>query len=310
MSNKKSNWGWGIFIIPILILLVNNRGDFACNTSNKTASQRIAFTETKTDAKTHYNRGIEKARLGKNVEAIADFDTAIRLKPKYAEAYCERGKIKARISQVFASITDFDTAIRLKPKYAEAYYCRGMAKRALGERGAALTDFNTAILLKDGYVDAYISRGLLKYNYATAPDKQWLKWVPQMPTSIWEEETRKRKHEWCEAAISDFDAVIEINPKHVEAYCYRGMTRLEMGQYLAALPDFDTAIRLKPDYAAAYFYRGSVRHYLFGINYPLDGVNQEALQDWQTALKLATQAGDTELKNSVESTLNYYTTTD
>ena len=66
--------------------------------------------------------------LGQYFAAIADYDTAIRLKPDYAMAYMHRGNAKFGLGQYFAAIADHDTAIRLKPDYAWAYLCRGAAK--------------------------------------------------------------------------------------------------------------------------------------------------------------------------------------
>ena len=80
--------------------------------------------------------------------AIADYDTAIRLKPDYAKAYNNRGLAKDNLGQHLAAIADYDTAIRLKPDLAEAYYNRGIAKYNLGQYSAAIADYDTAIRLK------------------------------------------------------------------------------------------------------------------------------------------------------------------
>ena len=72
--------------------------------------------------------GFQRTRLGQHIAAVNDYDTAIRLKSDYADAYLNRGIAKDKLGQHIASITDYDTAIRLKPDFADAYLNRGLAK--------------------------------------------------------------------------------------------------------------------------------------------------------------------------------------
>ena len=110
--------------------------------------------------------------------AIADFDPAIELDPKYAIAYTNRGFAKRpgaiwteplptttgplnrsgtrhRLQQprqckekakgdLDGAIADYNRAIELNPKYASAYYNRGNAKEAKGDLDGAIADFKRA----------------------------------------------------------------------------------------------------------------------------------------------------------------------
>ena len=81
--------------------------------------------------------------------AIADYGTAIRLKPDYVSAYYSRGDAKAALGQYFAAIADYDTAIRLKPDDANAYSSRGFAKHMLGRISEAKQDYQKALKLAE-----------------------------------------------------------------------------------------------------------------------------------------------------------------
>ena len=219
-------------------------------------------------AETYLTWGNTKSDLGDYKGAIADYDSAIRLKPDYAGAYNNRGNAKQELGQHFAAIADFDTAIRLKPDYAGAYNNRGIAKGMLGQHFAAITDFDTAIRLKPDYAAAYSNRGLAKDKLGQYFD-----------------------------AITDFDTAIRLNPDDAIAYYNRGITKGKLGQHLAAIADFDSAIRLKPDYAEAYLNRGIAKALLSRIS--------EAKRDGRTALRLAKQAGDTGLITRLEGFLDF-----
>jgi tetratricopeptide (TPR) repeat protein len=45
------------------------------------------------------------------------------------------------------AIADYDTSIKLDPKYATAYYNRGNSRRAAGDRDGAVADFQQALKL-------------------------------------------------------------------------------------------------------------------------------------------------------------------
>lgn len=98
---------------------------------------------------------------GGNAEkALAAYDTAIQLKPDYAEVYNNRGNIKNGLGSHDAALDDYDEAIRLNPNLAEVYSNRGTMKFRLGEPAAALADLNEAIRLQPNFMHAYINRAI------------------------------------------------------------------------------------------------------------------------------------------------------
>jgi tetratricopeptide (TPR) repeat protein len=112
----------------------------------------------------------EQAKRGYFEKALENFGQAIRLDPKYAEAYFRRGTLRSNFGQKQKAIEDFDQAIRLNPKYAEAYNNRGIARAGLKDLKGAIADYDQAIRLDPKLAPAaYLNRGI---DRAELGDKQ------------------------------------------------------------------------------------------------------------------------------------------
>ena len=144
-------------------------------------------------AETYFMWGNTKCGLGDYKGAIADYDSAIRLKPDDATAYNNRGVAKNGLGQHFDAIADFDSAIRLKPDDATAYNNRGVAKSGLGQHFDAIADYDSAIRLNPDDAGVYSNRGNAKSDLG--------------------------QHV---AAIADYDSAIRLNPDHAAVYYNRG----------------------------------------------------------------------------------------
>ena len=81
-----------------------------------------------------------------------------------------------------------------------------------------------------------------------------------------------------------------------ETHVQRGLTKYFQGLYQSAIQDYDTAIRLKPDDAYYYCIRGDAKNLL--------KQRDDALKDFNTALKLPEAQGDAELSRSIRKSLN------
>ena len=96
--------------------------------------------------------GRGSAFLGKNDadSAIPDFERAIYLDPRFAEAYYLRGQAHAKKGFYYQTIIDATEAIRLRPDYAQAYNQRTVAYFKRNSLEHALADLNHAVKLDPG----------------------------------------------------------------------------------------------------------------------------------------------------------------
>jgi tetratricopeptide (TPR) repeat protein len=107
------------------------------------------------------NRGNAKLSLGNFKGAESDFANAIRLDPKYINAYSNRGLVRyTKLSDIQGAIEDFDMAIKLDPTDSQVYYNRGNAKLRAGKIPGALSDYDRALKLDPEFAAAYFNQGI------------------------------------------------------------------------------------------------------------------------------------------------------
>jgi tetratricopeptide (TPR) repeat protein len=105
----------------------------------------------------YYNRGVTKSLAGNKRSAIADYDRAIALDPRFVNAYINRGNAKATLGHARAAFADYDRAVALAPQDAYVYYNRGCAKYKFDRQADAMLDFERA-----GQLDPQFSLTVVK----------------------------------------------------------------------------------------------------------------------------------------------------
>jgi regulator of sirC expression with transglutaminase-like and TPR domain len=96
-----------------------------------------------------------------------------------------------------------------------------------------------------------------------------------------------------EAAIADYNLVLQLNPQDVYVFYNRGLAYLGTEEYEAAIADFDRAIQLNSKDADAFLARGDA--------YYGSGEYQSAIADHQQYLKLLPDAPNrTEVEAFIE----------
>ncbi|NES67722.1 MAG: serine protease, partial [Okeania sp. SIO2D1] len=125
----------------------------ATNADNTTPSQSQ-------DAESYFNQGFEHYDRGEYEQAIADYNQAIRLNPKFALAYYNRGVAYDLLGEYENALADYDASIRLN--YTSLwlpYTARAGIYKKQGEYKKAIADYNQAIQINSQYTIAYFNRG-------------------------------------------------------------------------------------------------------------------------------------------------------
>ncbi|MBR4905216.1 MAG: tetratricopeptide repeat protein [Selenomonadaceae bacterium] len=206
---NRSNKGADKFIEQVLAM--NNRGEFieALDILNKAAElyldNQFIFV----------NRGnIYNDHLRDYEAAIADYNKALEINPKFSWAYHNRALAYGRLKRWDEAIADYGRALEIDKNYVSAYNGRAWSYCQMGKFEEALVDANKAVELNpndanflDTRAGAYI--GLKRY----------------------------------EEALSDLNRAIKLSP---EGWLYhnRGELYLLMGEQSKAQADFAKARKL------------------------------------------------------------------
>jgi tetratricopeptide (TPR) repeat protein len=134
---------------------------------NKTAKDSLKIIKdvmaqkTEREAAIHLFKGVSFANKAQGDQAIKEFTKAIKISPRFVEAYINRGfsyDIRVRYEQ---AIKDYDKAIEINPRCAKAYSARGFTYRKMDQYDLAIKDYSKSIEINPKDVTAYINRGLV-----------------------------------------------------------------------------------------------------------------------------------------------------
>ena len=73
------------------------------------------------------------------------------------------------LGQLEGSVKMFETAVNIKPDYAEAHKNLGITLRDMGRTDEALENLKKAVLMEPKYVDAYYNLATVSYTHLTLP---------------------------------------------------------------------------------------------------------------------------------------------
>ena len=79
------------------------------------------------------------------MQALADFNKAIALRPDNAQAYYNRGLLYQSQHQHQFAIDDFTTALALTTQKTDLYVARALSYLAIGDAKSAASDLDEAV---------------------------------------------------------------------------------------------------------------------------------------------------------------------
>lgn len=246
-----------------------------------------------TKAVEFYKRGLEKLEKKDKSGAIREFTEAIKLNPKYAEAYYQRANAHFMASNFQRAAEDASKAIELKKNYVEAYSRHCAALLLLQQPQKAEEQCTQAIKLNSMYGDAYLNRANARRNLKNK-DGALADFTKLIDLNLNDPQAYINRgvlyieqFQDYNKAIADYNQALQLttNKPDIAAIAYdgRGNALAAQNKLQGAIDDFTQAIEHKKDFAQAYFNRGRV--------YAALGSREEAIQDFEKADTLCSQQG-------------------
>jgi len=106
----------------------------------------------------HFHRGLAYHRTQEHDRAIQDFDEAIRLRPRFLNAYFQRGDAHFANGDYDRAIEDFTEVVMLDPTDSIAFRYRGDVYFAKGDSDSAVRDYDEALRLDPDDANAMEAR--------------------------------------------------------------------------------------------------------------------------------------------------------
>jgi tetratricopeptide (TPR) repeat protein len=170
------------------------------------------------DAVAYFNRAVDNYKAGKKPEALADLNQAIRLDPKYSQAWYNRGLVLVDLGQPDQALASYDRAIAANNRWVgsklnDVYVSKGVLLSERQNHKAAIAAYSQAIRLDAKDSGAYYGRG---FSYYKLKDHR--------------------------RAIDDYTTSIKLNPKGADGYLSRGFARYERGDLTGTVADIRQAL--------------------------------------------------------------------
>jgi tetratricopeptide (TPR) repeat protein len=190
------------------------------------------------------------SKSGRNAEAIADLDKAIKYYPDSLNYYDLRAYAYAYVGDFIGSIRDYTQTMKLGGDSVKYLLLRSEAKMNEGDYKSAIDDCNLVLQINPQSAVAYKQKGKIHLI--------------------------DHKNE---TAIHQLNRSLELNPKDAEAYFFRTIGNIKKSNLPGASQDYKQAVRFEPNY--------NDPNILRGIELYLDKNFEDACDAWKSSLKIS-----------------------
>lgn len=170
--------------------------------------------------------------LGHIDGALKMFESAIKIKPNYAEAHFNLGVVLKLLNRESDAIQSYKNAITINQNYPDAYNNLGTSLHELGHFNEAVESLEWAIAYKHDFAEAHNNLGNVLNDIGKVND-----------------------------AINCFKKAISIEPNYTNANFNLALAYKDMGNKDLYIKFIKKTVLLRPDWGDANFYLSQVKKY-------------------------------------------------
>ncbi|ESP04783.1 hypothetical protein LOTGIDRAFT_156007 [Lottia gigantea] len=180
------------------------------------ASQDItASIKVQPTAELLTNRGVIQQFMNDSINAMRDYQAAIKLDKTYSLAYFNMGNVNFHTRHFKQALDNYNKAVEFNNKDESAFLNRAITKVLLRDAQGALSDFKAAIKLSPHSAHMYFNRGnlytsLQQYDKAEKDYTKALELVPDDALTLKRRADVRGKLGKREEAVADYKHAIEI----------------------------------------------------------------------------------------------------
>lgn len=246
------------------------------------ANQPILIQEQAQSSHVFFERGLQKLRAKFYKSAIEEFNHAIKIDPKFKEAYSGRGFAYIQLGDLQNAIATYNQILRVDPNSASAYSGLALVRQRLGDFQQALTDSQKSTSLQLLQTSRHIYQGEL--NLLELDQVRGLQGTRETVWQLIEKGYQRIAAKDYSGAVETFTEATKVAPEgEGRPYLDRGVAYFWLRNYRSAIQDFSTSIRFNPHSVKSYEYRARA--------YEEVGDRQAARADLRKAVELARQFG-------------------
>jgi tetratricopeptide (TPR) repeat protein len=170
--------------------------------------------------------------LGQLEGASKMFESAVNIKPDYAEAHFNLGAMYKILGRDDAAIESYKKAIDISPDYPDAHNNLGTALHDIGQLENAIESLEWAIAYKHDFAEAHNNLGNVFNDFGRVGD-----------------------------AVECFERAVQHNPDYAKAYFNLAIAYKDLGNKDAYLKSIEKTVVLKPDWGDAHLHLSRIKKY-------------------------------------------------
>ncbi len=197
-------------------------------------------------------------QVRKSVEA---FKKCLSIDPSNREANLKFAELNLYLKAYPDAIKYANEALKSDERQVKPYFIKGFVYKEMKDTARAISSFQTVVELDPEYYDAYIQLGNIFSQRGNPLALQYfanaLRVRPTSTEALYNRGLFFQNNGKLEAAISDYQTILSIDPNYSDAHYNLGYIELVLrNQPTPAIGHFSAAIRCNPDYVEAYYNRG------------------------------------------------------